>query len=192
MTDVWLLGHAADVNQRAYGYARPPHGLLAYDTNTKVNPPLRTGRDVDTLIEALRDGTLDAIATDHAPHALEDKECEYDGAAFGIDSFETAFGLLMTLVHAGKLRLKTVVGALTSGPVRVLAGGAPADGWLPAGLGTLQLGAPGDVAILDPEAEWLVEPETFASLGRNTPLGGVTLRGRVTATIFGGQMIYGA
>ncbi|TAK34668.1 MAG: dihydroorotase [Chloroflexota bacterium] len=192
MTDAWLLGYSTDLNERAYGYARPPRGLMPYDTHTKVNPPLRTSRDLDALVEALRDGTLDAIATDHAPHALEDKECEYDSAAFGIGGFETAFGLLLTLVHAGQLDLQTVIGTLTNGPARVLAGGAQGGAWLPNGLGTLRPGAPGDVAILDPEAEWLVEPETFASLGRNTPLGGVTLRGRVTATIFGGQVIYGA
>ena len=155
-------------------------GGLAYDTNAKVNPPLRTTADVEACIEGLRDGTIDCIATDHAPHAIQDKLCEFDAAACGISGLETAFGLALTA-----LPLEDTVCALTIGPVRALGLDRRIDG-----LGTLTVGAPGDVVIIDPEAEWTVEPEAFASKGKNTPLAGRTLHGRVVATIFGGRIAF--
>lgn len=162
-------------------------GGLAYDTNAKVNPPLRTQADADACVAGLLDGTIDCIATDHAPHAIQDKLCEFDLAAFGISGLETALGLLLT-PRAGAVRdppLQRLIETLTAGPVRALG----LDRRI-AGLGTLSAGAPGDVTIIDPTAEWTVEPERFASKGKNTPLAGRTLRGRVVATVYGGRVVF--
>jgi len=160
-------------------------GGLAYDTNAKVNPPLRPRADVDACIAGLADGTIDAIATDHAPHAIEDKLCEFDFAAFGISGLETALALCLSLVHEGKLDLSTVIDKLTAGPVQALG----LEQFVP-GLGSLAEGAPGDVLVFDPEAEWVVEPERFVSKGKNTPLVGRTLKGRVVATVYGGRAVF--
>ncbi len=160
-------------------------GGLAYDTNAKVNPPLRPRPDVDACIAGLADGTIDAIATDHAPHAIEDKLCEFDFAAFGISGFETALALCLSGVHEGKLDLSTVIYKLTAGPVQALG----LERSVP-GLGSLAEGAPGDVLVFDPEAEWVVEPEHFVSKGKNTPLTGRTLKGRVVATVYGGREVF--
>jgi dihydroorotase len=175
---------------------------LVYETNAKVNPPLRSGDDVDACVEALADGTIDCIATDHAPHAVTEKLCEFDEAAFGISGLETAFGLSSTILfhrgdaekrrsflsspgEHGEISLSTLIERLTLGPVRALG----LDRLVP-GIGTLAVGAPGDVVVLDPDAEWVVEPELFASKGKNTPLGGVTLRGAVVATIAAGKVVH--
>ena len=167
-------------------------GGLCYDTSAKVNPPLRTRDDIAACVEALRDGVIDAIATDHAPHADYEKACEFDEAAFGISGLETAFGLCMTLVESGDLDLATLIERLTAGPVRALGleRSVPGLGSLADGLPAGQAGAPGDVVIVDPEAEWTVEPERFASKGRNTPLAGRMLRGRVVATVVGGRVAW--
>jgi len=157
-------------------------GGLAYDTNAKVNPPLRTPADAEACLRGLLDGAIDAIATDHAPHAIEDKLCEFDHAAFGISGLETALGLCLSLVHDGRLDLPTLVYKLTAGPVRAFG--------LEPSLGSLAVGAPGDVAVFDPQAEWTVEPERFASKGKNTPLAGRRLRGRVVATVYGGKVVF--
>ena len=162
------------------------HGLV-YDTNAKVNPPLRTPDDVNACVEGLRDGVIDCIATDHAPHAIEDKLCEFDRATFGISGLETTLGLVLSLVHGGQIDLVTAVHRLTIGPVRALAlDRRPGL----EGLGTFSAGAPGDVVVFDPDAEWTVRPEEFASRGKNTPLAGRTLRGRVVATVYGGAIVY--
>jgi dihydroorotase len=161
--------------------------LLLYDTNAKVNPPLRTRDDVDACVAGLADGTIDCIATDHAPHAVIEKLCEFDEAAFGISGLETAFGLCMRLVHAGALDLTTLIERLAAGPVRALR----LDRCVP-GIGTLATGAPADIVLLDPDREWTVEPERLQSKGRNTPLGGVTLRGAVVATVSAGRLVYEA
>ena len=160
---------------------------LMYDTNAKVNPPLRSRDDVAACVEALREGVIDAIATDHAPHAAYEKDVEFDAAPFGISGLETAFALCMTLVHAGTLDLPTLIERLTAGPVRALG----LDRAVP-GLGTLAEGAPGDIVLLDPDAEWAVEPERFASKGKNTPLAGRTLRGKVVVTVYGGRIVWAA
>jgi dihydroorotase len=193
---------AAPVLSEVEGTESP--GGLAYDTNAKVNPPLRPRADVDACIAGLADGTIDAIATDHAPHAIEDKLCEFDFAAFGISGFETALALCLSLspdargrppsaeanpplagVHEGKLDLSTVIYKLTAGPVRALG----LERFAP-GLGSLAEGAPGDVLVFDPQAEWVVEPERFVSKGKNTPLAGRRLKGRVVATVYGGQPVF--
>jgi len=161
---------------------------LTYDTNAKVNPPLRPLADVQACIEGLTDGTIDAIATDHAPHAIEDKLCEFDLAAFGISGLETALALCLTLTEVGAhgdAPLQMIIERLTAGPVRALG----LARFVP-GLGSLAEGAPGDVLVFDPGAEWVVEPERFASKGKNTPLAGRTLRGKVVATVYRGKVVY--
>ena len=157
------------------------------NTNAKVNPPLRKWRDVQALVAALQDGVIDAIATDHAPHTKADKSCDFASAAFGISGFETAFGSVMSLVHRGEIGLSTLIAKLTTGPaqalprIRELAGDE---------VGTLKVGALADVTIFDPDAAWVVDPAQFVSKGKNTPLGGEMLKGKVMATICGGRIVY--
>lgn len=153
---------------------------LAYQTSAKVNPPLRAQEDADACVAGLLDGTIDCIATDHAPHAVQDKLCEFDHAAFGISGLETAFGLSLSV-----LPLETVIEHLTIGPVKTLA----LDGGFP-GIGTMVTGAPGDVVLIDPDAEWIVDPAAFASKGKNTPLTGRRMQGRVVATVVGGRLVF--
>jgi dihydroorotase len=166
---------------------------LAYDTNAKVNPPLRTPEDVAACVAGLLDGTIDCIATDHAPHAIQDKLCEFDAAAFGISGLETALALCLTA-----LDIESVIQRLTIAPVRALGLDRRIEGPVLSrveGLGTLAPGAPADVALIDPAAEWTVEPSAsggFASKGKNTPLAGRTLGGRVTATVYAGKVVWRA
>jgi dihydroorotase len=157
-------------------------GGLAYDTNAKVNPPLRTAEDAAACVAGLRDGTIDCIATDHAPHAIQDKLCEFDHAAMGISGLETALGLALTVID-----LQTAIARLTIGPVRTLGLDSRIEG-----IGTLGAGAPGDVVLIDPSAEWTVDPALFASKGKNTPLAGRTLRGKVMATVYSGKVVWRA
>jgi len=154
---------------------------LDYDTNTKVNPPLRSGRDVEALLTALQAGLIDLIATDHAPHHFDDKDVEFNYAAFGIVGLETAVGLVVTnLVEPGRLDWLGVARLMSLHPSRLL--GLESKG-------SLSVGADADITIIDPKAEWTVAPEEFASKSRNTPLGGMSLRGKVTATIVGGRPV---
>ena len=155
--------------------------VVGYNTNAKVNPPLRTAEDVEALILGLKEGVLDAIATDHAPHTAKDKDCDFTTAAFGISGFETALGSLMGLVHRGKLDLVTLISKLTHEPASFL---RRSD------LGTLKPGALADVVIFDPNAEWAVNPDEFVSKGKNTPLAGAVLKGKVIATVYGGVVVY--
>jgi dihydroorotase len=161
-----------------------PHHLLlsdeavrGYDPNTKMAPPLRTKRDAEALLEALADGTIDCVATDHAPQALSEKEGEFAEAANGIVGLETAVPLLLDrLVRAGRMDLPTLVARMSAGPARLLN--------LPGG--SLAAGAPGDITILDLERPWTVDPATFRSRSRNTPFGGWTGVGAPVMTIVGG------
>lgn len=176
---------------------------LSYDTLAKVNPPLRTRKDVEALVAALKDGVIDIIATDHAPHSIEDKQCEFELASFGMSGLETALGALMSLVHNGHLELPDLIQKLTWGPA-VLIGALQEDRrsaagkngrqhlstLVPKGLGTLQAGSPADIVIFDPEKEWAVDPSDFLSKGKNTPLAGCTLKGRVIATVVAGEVVY--
>jgi dihydroorotase len=183
LTDSWVAGERTGPLAEALaaeGRALPPG--QRYDTATKVNPPLRTAADCAALLAGLLDGTIDAIATDHAPHTLVDKDCEYGDAAFGISGLETALASLLTLVRAGGLPLDTLIAALTVRPAR--AWGLDA--------GTLRPGSDADIVIVDPGEEWTVDPARFASRGRNTPLAGVPLRGRVRMTLLGGAVVYDA
>jgi dihydroorotase len=154
--------------------------VLGYNTAAKVNPPLRTQRDIDALIAGLKDGTIDVVATDHAPHTLNDKLCEFGMAASGISGLETALGSLMGLVHGGKLALPLLISKLTSEPSKILG----------SKFGTLAAGSPADITIFDPDAVWTVDMEKFASKGHNTPLDGEKLKGKVAATIYGGRVVY--
>jgi dihydroorotase len=164
-----------------------PHHLLltdeavrGYDPNVKMQPPLRTKRDVEALLEALADGTIDCVATDHAPHAVSDKEGEFAGAANGIVGLETAVPLLLDrLVGAGRLALSTLVARLTAGPARLLS--------LPGG--SLAPGANADITILDLERKWTVDPAAFRSRSRNTPFGGWTGTGAPWMTVVGGTRV---
>jgi len=184
LTHEWVAGRGA-----LPGIVAWPEGSPApYDTSTKVNPPLRTADDIRALLEGLRDGAIDAIATDHAPHDLPTKLCEYDDAASGICGLETALGLLLTLVHSGQLDLPLLVRKLTSGPAGIM--GSKLDRRVPDLLSKIVPGAPADIVIFDPDQTWVVDPARFASKGKNTPLAGLTLRGRVVATIFNGNVVY--
>ncbi|PKB59620.1 MAG: hypothetical protein BZY83_00875 [SAR202 cluster bacterium Casp-Chloro-G2] len=175
ITDQWVLG--------GKGEPRASAGSLAYDTATKVYPPLRAQRDVDALIQGLADGVIDCIATDHAPHDITSKQVTYQDAAFGISVLETALGSLLQLVHGKKLSMGALVDRLTNGPAKVL-GESYAD------LASMQPGTAADVVLFDPEEDWTVDTSEFESKGRNTPLEGTKLKGRVVATFSGGNMVY--
>ena len=159
---------------------------LLYDTNAKVNPPLRTEADVQACIDALAAGIVDAVATDHAPHAAIDKQCEFDAAAFGISALESAWGVVNSLVDSGRLTLSEAIERLTIGPVRAW----NLDRGDLRGLGTLRVGAPADVTLLSTDALSRVEPALWASMGKNTPLAGRTLVGVVAATISQGRIVW--
>ncbi|MGH7718228.1 MAG: dihydroorotase [Gemmatimonadaceae bacterium] len=152
-----------------------------YNTHAKMNPPLRTDEDVRALREAVRDGTIDMVATDHAPHHYDAKEREFADAPFGIVGLETALALLVTrLVEPGIIDYAALVERLSVTPARIF--GLPG--------GSLAPGAAGDVTVFDPTREWRVDPATFLSKGRNTPYAGVTLRGRALCTIVGGRVAH--
>jgi dihydroorotase len=153
-----------------------------FDTNAKVNPPLRTEEDVQALIEGLKDGVIDAIATDHAPHTLADKNCGLELAAFGISGFETALGCLMGLVHQGEINIPQLISKLTCEPAKVIGRNGE--------LGTLKAGTPANITILDPDREWIVDSRNFASKGKNTPYDGYKFKGKVMATIANGKIAY--
>jgi dihydroorotase len=153
----------------------------AYDTSTKMNPPLRSEADRQALVAALVDGTVDCIATDHAPHTVDDKKVEFDAAAFGVVGLETAVALCLDrLVGEDILDLPRLVALLSSGPARVLA--------LPGG--SLAPGSPADVTVLDLGRKRQVDPTRFHSKGRNTPFAGWILKGWPVLTVVGGQMAW--
>jgi len=167
LTDAWVAG------SRALAWEDGAPRGVAFDSATKVNPPLRTAADARALWAGIADGTVDAIATDHAPHASVRKDVDYADAAFGISGIETALSLVLMGVAAGMGDLGAVVRALTAGPARVL--------------GT---SLPDDLIVVDPSREWTVSAATLVSKGKNTPLLGRTLRGRVIAAIVNGETRY--
>jgi dihydroorotase len=175
--------HLTLTEERVMGRQVNKKEQLTYDTNAKVNPPLRTGEDITALIQGLKDGTIDAIATDHAPHTLVDKSCEFGLAAFGISGLETAFACLMSLVHDGRLDLTTMVSKLTFEPAKII-------GSKYGELGTLKSGCRADVTIFDPNREWIVDSGSFASKGKNTPYDGYNFKGKIITTIAAGQVVY--
>jgi dihydroorotase len=164
-----------------------PHHLMltdeavtTFDTATKVNPPLRSPDDVSAVRDALRDGTVDAVATDHAPHGLHEKELEYDAAAFGMVGLETALPLVLKMVEEKVLPLGRAVEALTWNPARILGVSG----------GRIEVGEPADLTLVDPGIQFTVNPETFFTKGRSSPFRDWRLKGKVTATIVGGRVVF--
>jgi dihydroorotase len=155
--------------------------VLGYRTEAKVNPPLRTAADREAVREGVRDGTLDCIATDHAPHHYDEKEQAFEDAPFGLVGLETALGLAVTeLVEGGVITLPELVERMSTAPARAFN--------LPAG--TLAEGAPADITVFDPAEEWTVDPARFVSKSANTPFAGLTLRGRTRLTIVDGRVVW--
>jgi len=153
-----------------------------YDTNFKMNPPLRSASDREAMLVALADGTVDAIATDHAPHAAHEKQVEFERAAFGITGLETALALAITKLHRDhKIPLTRIVELFTSGPARVFD---------LRGRGSLAQGSFADVTIFDPRKRWTFEAAKSRSLSRNTPFDGWQFTGKVVATVVGGRIVY--
>jgi dihydroorotase len=185
---VELIRRAKAEGLRVTAEATPHHLTLTdaalgeYDTNLKVNPPLRTEADVEALRAGLLDGTIDNIATDHAPHAGHEKEVEFEAAPPGLIGLETALGVLITgLVEPGVIGLPALVRALAAAPARLL--GLEGQG------GPLVAGAPANVVVFDPAARWVVDPATFASRSRNCPWAGRELAGRTVMTFYEGRLV---
>lgn len=150
------------------------------DSSTKVNPPLRTEKDVEAMVAGLLDGTIDMVVTDHSPHAPEEKDREYIYAPSGFPGLETALGVLLTdLVHTGKIPMETLIERMTCAPARVFKLNA----------GTLAEGAPADVTVIDPELIWTVDPKAFYTRGRHSPFAGRELKGRPVLTVVDGQIV---
>jgi dihydroorotase len=166
--------------------ATPHHFTLTeeavrgYDTNAKMNPPLRSPEDVTAVRDGLADGTIDAIATDHAPHHIDEKNVEFNVALNGVVGLETALPLALRLVNDGVLSLNEVIARLTIGPARALV--------IPRG--TLEVGIPADVTVIDPEHKWTVEAAKLHSKSKNTPFDGWKMKGAATHTIVGGKVVW--
>ena len=175
-------GLAVTAEATPHHFSLTEEAVGEYDTNAKMNPPLRAQADVQALIDGLRDGTIDAIATDHAPHHRDEKEVEFDCAAHGIVGLETALPLCLRLVREHGVTLETLLRALSSNPARIL--GVPG--------GSLAEGQVADLTVIDPECAWQVSPEAFHSKSRNTPFGGWAMRGAALATIVGGRVLWRA
>jgi dihydroorotase len=154
---------------------------VAYDTNTKMNPPLREARDRDAMLSGIKDGSVDAIATDHAPHHYDEKNVEYDRAPFGIVGLETAVSLALDrLVHAGLIGYGRLVELMSVNPARILGVGG----------GSLAAGAAADITILAPDLQVTVDRANLRSRSKNTPFHGWTLRGGIAATLVGGRVVF--
>ncbi|ANR71360.1 dihydroorotase [Selenomonas sp. oral taxon 126] len=150
------------------------------DSSTKVNPPLRTAKDVEAMVAGLLDGTIDMVVTDHSPHAPEEKDREYIYAPSGFPGLETALGVLLTdLVHTGRIPMETLIERMTCAPARVFKLNA----------GTLAEGAPADVTVIDTELIWTVDPKNFYTRGRHSPFAGRELKGRAVLTVVDGQIV---
>jgi dihydroorotase len=182
---VRILREARARGVRIDGEASPHHLCLTeelvegYDTNFKMNPPLRTAADVKAVREAVKDGTIRFLATDHAPHCSYEKEVEFDEAPFGIVGLETALGVYLTeLVHQDRVPLGEVVAKMTHIP----------SVYFGMGRGTLKEGSPADVTVIDPERQWTVKKAEFRSKSKNTPFEGRELKGRAVFTIVGGEI----
>ncbi len=206
---VQLIREARSHGMTVSAEATPHHLLLTetacmtYDPNYKMAPPLRTADDVQAVREAVADGTIDCLATDHAPHAAEEKDLEFALAPFGIIGLECALGLYAkALIDTGLMDWPKFIARMTTGPAAVIRGtGFPACETQPGkavppkavpGLGTLAIGAPADITIIDPAANWTVDVNAFASRSRNCPYHGYQLTARAVMTIVGGQVKYKA
>ncbi len=188
-------GDSVEIIRRARADGQPvsaevsPHHLLLtedccrdYDTMCKVNPPLRSARDIALLKEGVADGTIEILGTDHAPHPAHRKQLDFDDAAFGIVGLESALPLYFeALVTDGVIDVRRLLAMMTTNPARLL-------GLDRLGLGSLTVGGPADVTVIDPGAAWTIEPAAFASTGRNCPFAGRPVRGRAVATIVAGEL----
>ena len=155
--------------------------IKTFDTNAKVNPPLRTKKDLDALKKGLKDGTIDCIATDHAPHSIEEKDVEFDAAPFGMVGLETALGLVITeLIEKKVLSWIEAIGKMTLNPAKILK----------LNVGQIKFGMPADLTIIDPEANWVVELKEFRSKSKNSPFGERKLKGRAFLTIVDGKVVF--
>jgi dihydroorotase len=152
-----------------------------YDTNFKMNPPLRSAHDREAVLAGLADGTIEVICSDHAPHCDYEKEVEFDYAPFGITGLETELALaLMQLYHAGRMSLPDLIGKFTVAPARLLR----------LNKGTLAPGADGDVTVIDPERDWVFNRSESASKSKNSPFHGWSLKGKAVATILAGKIVW--
>jgi len=185
---VRLLREARARGVKISGEVCPHHLALTdeaiqnFDTNYKMNPPLRSERDIEALLEGIADGTLEILASDHAPHAKFEKEVEFDLAPFGIIGLETELGLFLDLlVHKHKtIGLPRLIEMFTANPARLLKINA----------GTLSVGAIADVTLIDPDLEWTVDANAMHSMSRNTPFDGWKLKGRAVRTMVGGETVW--
>jgi dihydroorotase len=175
----WEMDGAAILGGGQGGAERP--AWPAYDTRFKMNPPLRTAADRQAVLEGIVDGTIEVLASDHAPHCDYEKEVEFDEAPFGITGLETELALsLMQLFHSGKMSLSDVVARFTAAPARILR----------LNQGTLSVGADADVTVIDPDLTWVFRSEDTASRARNSPFYDWPLRGRAVLTIVGGKVAW--
>lgn len=175
-----LRGEKVTAEVTPHHFTLTEEAVEGYDTNTKTNPPLRTREDVDAIKEALRDGVIDMIATDHAPHHMDEKNCEYEIAANGMVGLETSLSLTITeLVNKGYLTPLTLVERMSTNPAKMLG----------IDKGTLQIGSIADITIIDSEYEYIVNAQEFESKGKNTPFNGRKLQGRAVYTIVKGSII---
>jgi dihydroorotase len=188
LTDEWIAG-ARRWSWDGTGDPWADRAIVAapYATSLRVNPPLRSPDDAAACLAALLDGTADAVATDHAPHTEVDKAVEFGEAANGISGIETALGVLLVAVGAGRLPLSRAIAAMTTGPAGVLGGRSRRAG----SVGLVE-GAPADLVVFDRSERWTVTAEALASRGKNTPLLGMELSGRVLVTLAGGRIAYEA
>ncbi|HYE30578.1 MAG TPA: dihydroorotase [Methylomirabilota bacterium] len=179
-SDEFWKGDGADL-ARLFPKDHPLPKWPNYDTHFKMNPPLRSGRDREAILEGLMDGTLEIIGTDHAPHTSYEKEVEFDYAPFGITGLETALPLcMMQLYHTGRMKLPEIIAALTVNPAKMLR----------LQKGTLSVGADGDVTVFDPNAEWVFQRGETASKSLNSPFYGWPLKGKTLYTIVGGRVVH--
>jgi len=184
---VRLIREAKSRGLRVSAEVTPHHllftdeALLSYDTYCKVNPPLREAEDLEALREALADGTIDCIATDHAPHSELEKDCEFEAASVGINGLESAIGSMFQLVRDGLLKPMRFVEALSTAPARLL---PDFEG------GSLKVGRRADITVLDPEARWILDKEALRSKSHNTPLLDRELMGRPVMTMVGGTVVH--
>jgi dihydroorotase len=183
---VELIRQARNRGLQVTAEATPHHlnltdeATLGFDTNTKMAPPLRSAADVEACRQGLADGTIDAVATDHAPHAVHEKEVEFTTAPFGVIGLETALPVVLDLVRTESLTPLQLIRRLTANPASILG----REG------GRLDTGAPADVVVIDPERSWVYDPYKGYSKSRNSPWAGQTLQGRAVATIVAGQLVY--
>jgi dihydroorotase len=182
LTDAAVAGSKAFFSERRNLKPRTQNHLrwAAYDTNFKMNPPLRTAADADAVLEGLADGTLEIIASDHAPHCGYEKEVEFDYAPFGILGLETELPLSLELVHQKILTLPKLIEKFTAAPAKLLR----------LQKGTLSIGADADVTIINPDLEWTYDVNESASKSRNSPFNGWQMKGRAVTTIVGGKVVW--